>query len=78
MAINRINRRWNSEKMFFCKPCDRNCSIPYEYEVTCVACRYNLKGWKHELTKTQRKNIINRMKLAGIKIICICIQVCKI
>ena len=40
-----------------CGHCNRNTLIPYEYEITCIACGYNLITRKHEPTKSQRKKI---------------------
>ena len=63
-----------------CRHCNRNMSLPYEYEWTCISCGYNVSKRKHELSKIQRKkiNFINRLKYAGQKIFCICIDVYKI
>ena len=38
-----------------CGHCLRNALLPYEYEFTCVSCRYNISKRKHELYKIQRK-----------------------
>ena len=60
--------------------CNRNCLLPYEYEITCLWCGYNVIKQKHQLSKIQRKkiNFINRLKYAEHKIFCICIDVYKI
>ena len=65
------------------KPCghfNRNTLIPYEYELTCIACGYNVNKRKRELSKIQRKkiNFINRLNYAEQKIFCICIDLFKI
>ena len=52
--------------------------LPYEYEKSCVSCGFNLMKRKHELSKRQRKKIINRLKYAEQKIFCICIEVYQI
>ena len=59
-----------------CFHCDRNMLLPYEYEITCIACGYNVNKRKQELSKIQRKkrNFINRLKYAEQKIFCICID----
>ena len=38
-----------------CGHCNRNALLPYEYELTCIACGYNVIKRKHELSKIQRK-----------------------
>ena len=38
-----------------CGYCNRKTLPPYEYEVTCISCGFNLIRRKHEITKTQRK-----------------------
>ena len=50
--------------------------LPYDYELTCFGCGYNVIKRKNELTKFQRKTIkfINRLKYAEVKIFCICIE----
>ena len=60
--------------------CNRNTSLPYEYEFTCFSCGYNVKKRKHELSKIQRKkiNFINRLKNAEVKIFSICVDLYKI
>ena len=35
--------------------CSRNVLLAYEYEWSCLSCRYNLSKRKHELSKFQRK-----------------------
>ena len=54
--------------------------MPYEDEWTCFSCGYNVNKRKHELSKIQRKkiNYINRLKYAGQKMFCICIDVYKL
>ena len=52
--------------------------LPYEYEKSCVSCGFNLMKRKHELSKRQRKKIINRLKYAEQKKFCICIEVYQI
>ena len=61
----------------YCLQCSRNTLLPYEYEWTCIARRYNLMNRKQELSKNQRKKInsINRLQHAKQKIFCICIEV---
>ena len=63
-----------------CGHCNQNTLLPYEYEFTCISCRYNVNKRKHELNKIQRKeiNFINQLKDAEQKILCICIDVYKI
>ena len=63
-----------------CRHCNRNTLLPYEYEVICIACGYNVNKRKHELPKIQRKkiNFINRLKYAEIKIFSICVDLYKI
>ena len=38
-----------------CGHCNQNTLLPYEFEVTCFSCGYNVNKRKHELSKTQRK-----------------------
>ena len=38
-----------------CAQCSRNALLPYEYELTCLSCGYNVNKRKHELSKIQRK-----------------------
>ena len=59
-----------------CGHCNRNTLLPYEYELTCFSCGFNVNKRKHELSKIQRKkiNFINRLKYAEQKIFCICID----
>ena len=63
-----------------CRHCNRNTLLHYEYEFTCIACGYNVKKRKHELSKIQRKkiNFMNRLKYAEVKIFSICVDVYKI
>ena len=63
-----------------CGHCNQNTLLPYEYEVTCFSCGYNVNKRKHELSKIQRKkiNFINRLKYAEVKIFSICVDVYKI
>ena len=35
--------------------CNRITLLPYEYEITCFSCGYNVNKRKHELSKIQRK-----------------------
>ena len=60
--------------------CNRNTLLPFEYEWSCISCRFNLIKRKHELTKIQRNKIkfINRLKYAELKTFCICLAVYKI
>ena len=59
--------------------CNRNVLLPYSYEWSCFSCNYKVSKRKKELSKIQRKkNFINRLKYAELKIICICIDVYKI
>ena len=62
-----------------CRHCNRNTLLPYEYQITCFSCGYNVKKREHELSKIQRKKIIfiNILKYAEIKIISICVVVYK-
>ena len=61
-----------------CGRCNRNTLFPYDYEFTCLACGCNVNKRKHELSKIQRKkNFINRLKYAEVKIFCICVDVYK-
>ena len=57
-----------------CGHCKRNTLLPYEYEITCFSCGFNINKRKHELSKIQRKkiNFLNRIKYAEQKIFCIC------
>ena len=59
--------------------CSRINLLLYEYEFTCVSCGFNVNKRKHELSQMQRKkrNFINRLKYAEIKLFCICIDVFK-
>ena len=62
-----------------CGHCTRNTLLPYEYEITCFSCGYNVNKRKHELSKIHRKtNFINRLKYAEVKIFSICRDVNKI
>ena len=38
-----------------CGHCSRNTLLPYEYELICLSCGYNVNKRKHELSKIQRK-----------------------
>ena len=60
-----------------CGHCNRNTSLPYEYEFTCFSSGYNVKKRKHELSKIQRKekNFINRLKYTEVKILPLCVDV---
>ena len=63
-----------------CGHCNRNTLLPYDNEITCFSCRYNVNKRKHELSKIQRKkiNFINRLKKAEFKKNCMCVYVYKI
>ena len=63
-----------------CGHCNRNISLPYEYEFTCFSCGFNVNKCKNELSKIERKksNFINRLKYGEIKIFSICIDVYKV
>ena len=61
-----------------CRHCSGNTLLPYEYEWTCFSCGYNVMKRKHELSKTQRKKFINRLKYAEVKIFSICVDLYKI
>ena len=63
-----------------CGHCNRNTLLPYEYELTCFSCGFNVNKRKHELSKIQWKkiNFINRLKYAEVKIFSICVEVYKI
>ena len=63
-----------------CGHCNQNSLLPYEYEVTCFSCGYNVIKRKHELSKIQRKkiNFTDRLKYAEQKIFCICVDVYQI
>ena len=63
-----------------CGHCNRKNLLPYQFEYTCISCRYNVIKRKHELTKIQRKktNFINRLKNAEPKMFCICVDVHKL
>ena len=55
--------------------------LPYEYELTCISCCYNVNKQKNDFSKIQRKkktNFTNRLKSAEHKIFCISIDVKKI
>ena len=49
-----------------CKHCTWAILLPYEYELTCFACAYNVINCKKELSKNSWKeiNFINRLKCA--------------
>ena len=58
-----------------CGHCIRNTLLPYEFELTCFSCGYNVNKRKHELSKIQRKkNFMNRLKYAEQKRFCTCID----
>ena len=42
-----------------CRHCNRNTFLPYEYEFTCLWCRFDLIKRKHELSKIQRKKTLS-------------------
>ena len=56
-----------------------NTLLPYEYQWTCVSCKYNVIKRKQELSKKQRKktNFFNSIKYAGLKKYCKCVDVHK-
>ena len=60
-----------------CGRCNRNTLQPHEYEWTCVSCNYNAIKRKHELSKKQPRNFINRLKYSQFKIFCICVDIYK-
>ena len=41
-----------------CGHCNRKTLLPYEYELTCVSCGFNLIKRKHELSEIQRRKLI--------------------
>ena len=59
-----------------CGNCSQKTLLPYEYELTCISCGFNVIKRKHELSKNQRKkvNFMNRLNCAEQKIFCICID----
>ena len=59
---------------------NRKTILPYEYELTCFSCGYNVIKRKNELSKKQRRktNFVIRLKYAELKIFCICVDVYKI
>ena len=63
-----------------CGHCNRNTSLPYEYDWSRLSCGYNVNKRKHELSKIQRKkiNFINRLKYTEVKMIFICVDIYKI
>ena len=59
-----------------CGHCNRITLLPYEHEWTYFSCGYNVNKRKNELSKIQRKkNFINRLKYAEVKIFSICVDV---
>ena len=60
-----------------CGHCNLNTLLPYEEEITCFSCGYNVIRRKHQLSKRQRKrkSFISRLKYAEHKIFCICREV---
>ena len=62
------------------KESKRKTLVPYEYEFTRIVCGFNLIKRKHQLSKIQRRKIslINRLKYAEQKIVCICVDVYRI
>ena len=62
-----------------CGRCNRNTSLPYQYEFTCFSCGYNVNKSIHELSKIRGKkvNFIHRLKYAEQKIFCICVDLNK-
>ena len=63
-----------------CGHCSRNMLLPNEYEGLCNSSDYNMIKRKNELSKNSKKisNIINRLKNAEHKKVCICIDVFEI
>ena len=58
--------------------CNRNTLLPYEYELTCFSCGYNVIKRMHELSKMQRKKkFINRLQYSEVKKFSICVDVYK-
>ena len=49
-----------------CLQCSQNTLLPYEYDLTCIACGYNLIKRRQELSKIQRKKLkfVNSLKYA--------------
>ena len=46
-------------------PCTRNTFLPYEYEYSCIACGYNVKKRKNELSKLEQKKVfLNKLYFA--------------
>ena len=37
-----------------CENCNRSCLLPYEYQITCTACGFNVIKKKHKRIKRQR------------------------
>ena len=78
MELNedQINKKYAKN----CGHCNRNTLLPYDYEFTCIACGYNVNKRKHELCKSQRKqiNFINRLKYAEVEMFSICVDLYKI
>ena len=52
-----------------CVHCNRKTILPYEYELNCVSCGYNVIKQKNELSKLQRKriNFSHRLKMQNTK-----------
>ena len=63
-----------------CGHSGRNTPLPCEFEITCIACGYNVIRRKHHFFKIQRRkiNFIGRLKYAAYKKFCICIEAYKI
>ena len=62
-----------------CGHCNRNALLPYEYEITCIVCGYDVNKRIHELSKIQKEiNFINRLKYAEVKMFSICVDVYKV
>ena len=38
-----------------CGHCNLNTLLPYEYEWSCLSCRFNIIERKHDISKIQRK-----------------------
>ena len=62
-----------------CRHCILNTLLPYEDAWTCFSCCYSVIKKKHELHKIQRKrrNFINRINYAELKMFSICVDAYK-
>ena len=63
-----------------CGHCNQITLLPYEYDLTCFSCGYNVIKRKDELAIIERKktNFINRLRYAERKTFCICVDVYKV